>query len=63
MPDDKNRHDFKNQLSIIRGFSEILLAEAAAGDPRRADLEEIYKAAVIALDLIERLFPAHADMP
>lgn len=63
MPDDKDRHDFKNQLSIILGFSEILLADAAAGDPRRADLEEIYKAAVAALDLIERLFPAHADTP
>jgi len=22
--DDKNRHDFKNQLAIIRGFAEIL---------------------------------------
>ena len=26
------RHDFKNQLAIIRGFSEILIAEAADGD-------------------------------
>ena len=26
--DDKSRHDFKNQLAIILGFSEILLAEA-----------------------------------
>lgn len=59
--DDKSRHDFKNQLAIIRGFSEILLAEAAAGDPRRRDLEEIHKAAVTALDLLERLYPAHAD--
>ena len=59
--DDKSRHDFKNQLAIIRGFSEILLAEAAAGDPRRRDLEEVHKAAVIALDLLERLYPAHAD--
>ena len=36
--DDKSRHDFKNQLAIIRGFAEILLDEAAAGDPRRRDL-------------------------
>lgn len=32
---DKRRHDFRNQLGIILGCSEILLAEAAAGDLRR----------------------------
>jgi signal transduction histidine kinase len=58
---DKNRHDFKNQLAIISGFAEILLAEAAAGDPRRRDLEQIHKAAVTALDLLSRVYPAHAD--
>ncbi len=61
--DDKNRHDFKNQLGIILGFSEILLAEAAAGDPRRDDFEEIHKAATAALDLLARVFPVHADTP
>ena len=60
---DNDRHDFKNQLGIILGFSEILLAEAAAGDPRRHDLEEIHKAAATALDLLEGLFPADADAP
>jgi hypothetical protein len=59
--DDKNRHDFKNQLAIIRGFAEILLDEAVAGDPRRPDLEEIHKAAVTALDLLARVYPDHAD--
>ena len=59
--DDKNRHDFKNQLAIIRGFAEILLDEAAADDPRRPDLEEIHKAAVAALDLLARVYPDHAD--
>lgn len=58
---DKSRHDFKNQLAIIRGFAEILLAEAADGDPRRRDFEEIYKAAVAALDLLEAMYPADAD--
>lgn len=53
--DDKVRHDFKNQLAIIRGFAEILLAEAAAADPRRRDLEEIHRAAVAALELLNRL--------
>ena len=61
--DDKSRHDFKNQLAIILGFAEILLAEAPAGDPRRRDLEEIHKAAVTALDLLARVYPAQADTP
>ena len=61
--DDKSRHDFKNQLAIIRGFAEIMLAEAEPGDPHRRDLEEIYKAAVTALDLLEQVFPAPADTP
>lgn len=61
--DDKNRHDFKNQLAIIRGFAEILLDEAAVGDPRRRDLEEIHRAAVTALDLLARVYPDHADTP
>lgn len=60
---DKNRHDFKNQLGIILGFSEILLADAAADDPRRGALEDIHKAATAALDLLKRLFPVHADTP
>jgi signal transduction histidine kinase len=61
--DDKIRHDFKNQLAIIRGFAEILIAEMAHGDPRRGDLEEIHKAAVTALDLLERVYPTLADTP
>ena len=61
MTDDRNRHEFKNQLAIILGFSEILLAEAAAGDPRRGDFEEIHKAATAALDLLARLYTDRAD--
>ena len=61
--DETIRHDFKNQLAIIRGFSEILLGEARAGDPRHRDLEEIYKASVTALALLDRLYPARVDPP
>jgi len=65
--DDKSRHDFKNQLAIIRGFAEILIAETPAGDRSRSDLEEIHKAAVTALELLARLYPqteaAHGDHP
>lgn len=59
--DDKHRHAFKNQLSIVLGFSEMLLASAKHGDPRRADLEEIHKAAAAALELLARVFPARPD--
>jgi signal transduction histidine kinase len=55
--DDEIRHDFKNQLAILRGFAEVLLSESAATDPRRPDFEEMYKAAVRALDLLGRMFP------
>jgi hypothetical protein len=55
--DDNPSHAFKNQLTVIRGFSEILIAESAAGDPRRRDLEEIHKAAMTALDLLARMYP------
>jgi signal transduction histidine kinase len=55
--DDKIRHDFKNQLAIIRGFAEILVAEAPADDPRRRDLQEIHKAAVTALKLLAEIYP------
>ena len=55
--DDSARHAFRNQLAIIRGFAEILIADAAADDPRRRDYEEIHKAAVAALDLLAELYP------
>lgn len=61
--DDKSRHDVKNQLAIILGFTEILLAEAVPGDSRRRDLEEIHKAAVTALGLLARVYPDHAGAP
>ena len=54
---DKSRHDFKNQLAIIRGFSEILIAETSQSDPRLRDLEEIHRAAVTALQLLARVYP------
>ena len=57
---DKLRHDFRNQLAIIRGFAEVLLSEAAPGDPRSRDLEEIHKASMNALNLLDRVYPVEA---
>jgi signal transduction histidine kinase len=54
---DRIRHDFKNQLAIIRGFAEVLLASTEPGDPLRRDLEEIHKAAVTSLDMLVSVFP------
>jgi len=46
------RHTLTNHLAIILGFSELLLQDLPAGDERRADLEEIHKAATAALQLV-----------
>ncbi len=59
MPDispsfDRWLHDVKNQLSIILGFSEIMLQETESGDLRRPDLQEINTAAGRALEAIAR---------
>lgn len=54
--DDERFHALKNQLGIVIGFSELLVAETAPGDPRRHDLEEIHKAALAALALIAETF-------
>ena len=48
-------HEFKNQLGIILGFAELLLAECDPADRRRSDFEEIHRAAVRALALIPTL--------
>lgn len=38
-------HDFNNLLTVILGYSQLLLQQLAAGDPMRAQVEEIEKAA------------------
>jgi len=48
-------HDFNNLLMIIEGYLQILLDEVRPGDPLRADLEEVLKAAQRAADLTKQL--------
>ncbi len=48
-------HDFNNQLTAILGYAEFLLLDCPPGDPRRAGLEEIVKAARRAADLTRQL--------
>jgi signal transduction histidine kinase len=47
-------HDMKNMLGIIIGYSNLLLDEMPADDPRRSDVDEIRKAGDSALQLLER---------
>ena len=47
-------HDVSNQLSIILGFSALLMSGMSDVDPRKADLLEIEKAAQAAMRLVEQ---------
>ena len=48
-------HDFNNLLMIITGYSQILLDTMHAGDPARADVEQVVKASERATDLTRQL--------
>ena len=49
------RHDLKNQLGIVLGFSELLLQDAPPDGAAHLDLQEILKAAQQAMKLVENL--------
>ena len=53
-PPPRLGHDLSNQLSIILGFAELLLAGMADDDPRKEDLHEIDKAARTAMLLVSK---------
>ena len=48
-------HEINNPLGIIMGYTGILLKETAEDDPRRADLEIIYKNAEACKKIVEDL--------
>ena len=54
-PDDRWRHDVKNQLGVIVGFAELLIDEIDEANPMRADIEEIRKAGKRAMELVDEL--------
>jgi signal transduction histidine kinase len=49
------RHDMKNQIGIVLGFTELLLQETDENHSLRGDLEEIAKAVRQAMALVEEL--------
>jgi hypothetical protein len=58
--DEINSHDpllhaFQNHLSAIVGFCDLLLRDIPEGDPKRADILEVYKAGHAAIDLLPQL--------
>ena len=48
-------HDFNNLLTVITAYSTMMLDDMANDDPRRADLQEIAKAAESAASLTHQL--------
>jgi hypothetical protein len=60
-PDARWRHDLKNQLGIVLGFSELLLQDLDEKHPLRADIEEILKAGERAMALVEAVEAQDSD--
>jgi hypothetical protein len=55
-PDDgRALHRLKNHLSIVLGFSELLLNEMPPSDSRHADLREIHAAAEAAMRALSEI--------
>lgn len=52
---DEALHELNNQLTVILGFSELLLESTPADDPRHADVVEIRNAAQAALEIAPKL--------
>jgi hypothetical protein len=48
-------HRLKNHLCIVVGFCELLLADTESDDRRRADLQEIHKAAQDAIKMMPEI--------
>ena len=48
-------HEFKNHLSVIIGFCDLLLRDLPEDDPKRADILEMKKAGHAAIALLPKL--------
>jgi hypothetical protein len=45
-------HQLRNHLAVVITFAELLLQELPGDDPHRADVMEIRKAGIAAMNLI-----------
>jgi len=52
MSDNDVIHQLKNHLAVIVGFCDLLIAETADDDSRKADLLDVHKAARDAMALM-----------
>jgi hypothetical protein len=50
--DAEREHGLRNQFGVILGYCEAIVHDLAPGEPARADVLEIQKAAAAALQLI-----------
>ena len=57
-PESLRLHNVRNQLSIVVGFCDLLLAEIPEHDRKHADLLEMSKAAQTAIAPLEDTRPA-----
>ncbi|MDR3553817.1 MAG: PAS domain S-box protein [Syntrophobacteraceae bacterium] len=48
-------HDFNNILGAIMGYTEMALMDTAENDPIKHDLQEVFKAAIRARDLVKQI--------
>jgi PAS domain S-box-containing protein len=48
-------HDFNNQLTVVKGYCDILLQNMSADDPLREPIEQILKAAVRSISMTSHL--------
>ena len=48
-------HDFNNLLTVIKGYNQLTLIKLSKGDPLRANLEEVQKAADRAANLTRQI--------
>ena len=58
--EDSVLHAFKNQLTVIVGFCDLLLNELPEDDKKREDVNEIRKAAFVALGLAQQMRPGNS---
>lgn len=59
----KAAHEFKNLLTTILGYTELLQRRIAVGDPLRSYVEEVAKAAERARVISEEVFAVRDTLP